>query len=142
MISDGLMSLQQFEKFYWPGFKQVVLAMVDAGLTPVIHFQGSFDTRLEYFTEFPRGKTIGLLDRTDIFRAKEILGDTMCLCGNMPLTLLRAGTADEIEDYARRLIHVVGKDGGFIMSSNTVLDDADPDRVKLWIDFTRKYGVY
>ena len=87
-------------------------------------------------------KTIGLLDRTDIFRAKEILGDTMCLCGNMPLTLLRAGTADEIEDYARRLIDVVGKDGGFIMSSNTVLDDADPDRVKLWIDFTRKYGIY
>ncbi len=140
--ADGLMSLAQFERFYWPGFKQVVLAVVDAGLTPVIHFQGNFDTRLEYFTEFPRGRTIGLLDRTDIFRAKEILGDTMCLCGNMPLTLLRAGTADEIQDYARRLIDVVGKDGGFIMSSNTVLDDADPERVKLWIDFTREYGVY
>jgi hypothetical protein len=140
--ADGLMSLEQFERFYWPGFKQVVLAVVDAGLTPVIHFQGNFDTRLEYFTEFPRGKTIGLLDRTDIFRAKDILGDTMCLCGNMPLTLLRAGTADEIKDYARKLIDVVGKDGGFIMSSNTVLDDADPDRVKLWIDFTREYGMY
>jgi hypothetical protein len=140
--ADGLMSLQQFEKFYWPGFKQVVLAVVDAGLTPVIHFQGSFDTRLEYFTEFPRGKTIGLLDRTDIFRAKEILGDTMCLCGNMPLTLLRAGSEGEIKDYARKLIDVVGKDGGFIMSSNTVLDDADPERVKVWIDFTKEYGVY
>ena len=140
--ADGRMSLTQFEIFYWPGFKQVVLSVVEAGLTPVIHFQGSFDTRLEYFTEFPRGKTIGLLDRTDIFRAKDILGDTMCLCGNMPLTLLRAGTADEIKDYARKLIDVVGKDGGFIMSSNTVLDDADPERVKLWIDFTREYGTY
>lgn len=140
--ADGLMSLAQFEHFYWPGLKQVVLAVVDAGLTPVIHFQGRFDTRLEYFTQFPRGKTIGLFDRTDIFRAKEILGDTMCLCGNMPLTLLRTGTADEIKDYARRLIDVVGRDGGFIMSSNTVLDDADPERVRIWMDFTRQHGVY
>jgi hypothetical protein len=60
----------------------------------------------------------------------------------MPLTLLRAGTADEIEEYTRKLIDVAGKDGGFIMSSNTVLDDADPERVKLWIDLTRKYGDY
>jgi hypothetical protein len=140
--ADGLMSLNHFETFYWPGFKKVVLALVDAGLTPVIHFQGVFDTRLEYFTEFPRGKTIGLFDRTDLFRAKEILGNTMCLCGNMPLTLLRAGTGDQIKDYAKKLIDIVGKDGGFIMSSNTVLDDADPERVKMWMDFTREYGVY
>ena len=120
----------------------MVLALVDAELTPVIHFQGNWDTRLEYFTEFPRGKTIGLFDRTDLFKAKAILGDTMCLCGNMPLTLLRTGSADEIRDYARKLIEVVGKDGGFIMSSNTVLDDADPARVKLWIDTTREYDVY
>jgi hypothetical protein len=60
----------------------------------------------------------------------------------MPLTLLRAGTPEEIKGYARRLIDVVGKDGGFIMSSNTVLDDADPARVKLWMDATREYGVY
>jgi uroporphyrinogen-III decarboxylase len=118
------------------------MAVVDAGLTPVIHFQGCFDTRLEYFAEFPRGKIIGLFDRTDIFKAKEILGDTMCIAGNMPLSLLRAGTPGEIEHYAKKLIDIVGKDGGFIMSSNTVLDDADPERVKLWIEATRAHGVY
>ena len=49
---------------------------------------------------------------------------------------------EQIKDYARKLIDVVGKDGAFVMASNTVMDDADPDRVKLWIDFTREYGVY
>ena len=140
--ADGLMSLQQFETFYWPGFRAVVFALVEAGLTPVVHFQGDFTTRLEYFTEFPRGKVVGLFDRTDVFCAKEIVGDTLCICGNMPLTLLRAGTPEQIRDYARKLIDVVGKDGGFIMSANTVMDDADPDRVKVWLDFTREYGVY
>jgi uroporphyrinogen-III decarboxylase len=83
-----------------------------------------------------------LFDRTDLFLAKEILGGTMCLAGNMPLTLLRAGTRDEIIGYARKLIDVVGRDGGFVMSSSTVLDDADPERVKIWIDFTGEYGTY
>ena len=49
---------------------------------------------------------------------------------------------NEIKEYARKLIDIVGKDGGFIMSSNTVLDDADPERVRVWMDFTREYGVY
>jgi len=139
---DGLMSLKQFETFYWPGLKKVVLALVDAGLMPVMHFQGCFDTRLEHLAELPKGKTLALFDRTDMFKAKEILGDTMCIAGNMPLTLLRAGTPKEIKDYAKKLIDVVGRDGGFIMSSNTVMDDADPERVKIWMDFTTEYGVY
>jgi hypothetical protein len=140
--ADGLMSLKQFETFYWPGLREVVLALIEADLTPVIHFQGCFDSRLEYFLDFPKGKILGLFDRTDVFRAREILGDAMCIAGNMPLTLLSVGTADEIRSYARNLIDVVGRDGGFIMSSNTVMDDADPERVRIWVDFTREYGVY
>lgn len=140
--ADGLMSPQQFETFYWPGFKAVVLALVAAGLTPCIHFQGCFDTRLEHFTELPKGKVLGLFDRTDIFRAKDILGDVMCLGGNMPLTLLKAGTPEQIKAYSKKLIGIVGRDGGFIMSSNTVLDDADPELVRVWIACTRENGLY
>ncbi len=140
--ADGLMSPEQFETFYYPGFKKVVLALVDAGLTPCIHFQGCFDSRLEYFTELPKGRILGLFDRTDVFKAKEILGDIMCIGGNMPLTLLRTGTPEQIKDYSKKLIDVVGKDGGFVMTANTVMDDADPELVKGWIDFTKEYGVY
>jgi hypothetical protein len=140
--ADGLMSPDHFKSFYWPGFKKVVLALVEAGLTPCVHLQGSFDTRLEYLTELPRGKIVALIDQTDIFRAKEILGNTMCIAGNMPLTLLRAGTPEEIKAYAKKLIDLVGRDGGFIMTSNTVLDDADPERVRAWIEFTKQYGIY
>jgi hypothetical protein len=140
--ADGLMSLEQFETFYFPGFKKVVLALIGAGLTPCVHFQGSFDSRLEYFTELPKGKILGLFDRTDIFRAKEVLGDTLCIGGNMPLTLLQTGTPEQIKDYSKKLIDVVGKDGGFVMSTNTVMDGADPELVRVWLDFTKEYGVY
>ena len=33
--ADGFMSNQQFETFYWPGLKRLMVGLIDAGLTPV-----------------------------------------------------------------------------------------------------------
>ncbi len=140
--ADGFMSNEQFETFYWPGLKKLLMSLIEAGLTPCPIFEGSYDSRLPYLKELPKGKIFGMFDSTDVFRAKEIIGDTICIVGNMPLALLQTGTLDQIRDYSKRLIDVVGKDGGFIMSARAALDEADPERVKAWADFTREYGVY
>ncbi len=140
--SDGFMSLKQFETFYWPGFKKLVLELIDEGLTPCPFFEGVYDKRLEYLAEFPKGKIVAFFDSTDIFKAKEIIGDTMCIAGNMPLSLLKTGTPEQVKEYSKKLIDVVGKGGGFIMCASTVLDDAEPELVRVWADFTKEYGVY
>jgi hypothetical protein len=140
--ADGFMSLKQFEKFYWPGLKRLFLGLIDAGLTPCPFFEGSYDQRLDYLCDLPAGKIMGLFDKTDVFRAKEVIGKTMCIAGNMPVSLLHVGAEDEIRDYTRRLCEVVGKDGGFIMSCGSVMDEADPARVAVWRDATREFGAY
>ena len=140
--ADGFMSLKQFENFYWPTFKGLLMGLIDAGLTPCPFFEGRYDSRLTYLQQLPKGKILGMFDSTDVFKAKEVIGDTMCIVGNMPPSLLQAGTPRQVRDYSKRLIDVVGKDGGFIMCSATVLDEANPELVKVWTDFTREYGVY
>jgi hypothetical protein len=140
--SDGFMSLKQFETFYWPGLKKLILALIDAGLTPCVFFEGSWTERLEYLNELPKGKILGLFQSTDIFKAKEILKNTMCIAGNMPPSLLQAGTPQQVKDYTKKLIDIVGKGGGFIMSCSGVMDEADPKLVRVWKDFTKEYGVY
>lgn len=140
--ADGFMSLKQFETFYWPGLKKLTLALIEKGLTPCLFVEGDCGSRLEYFKEFPKGKVLALLDSTDIFKAKEILGDTMCLAGNMPSSLLSTGTPEQVTAYTKKLIDIVGKGGGFIMSSRTAMDDANPALVKLWADVTHEYGIY
>ena len=40
------------------------------------------------------------------------------------------------------LIDVVGKDGGYIMARRAPMDHTDPELVKIWIDYTKEYGVY
>jgi len=140
--ADGFMSIEQFERFYWPTLKSTILGLIDAGLTPCPFFEGTYDQRLQYLRELPAGKILGMFDRTDLIKAKQVIGDVMCISGDMPLSLLQTGTPHQVREYAKRLIDVVGKDGGFIMSSNTNLDEADPELLRIWIEFTREYGIY
>ena len=140
--ADGFMSLEQFETFYWPGLKRLMLALIDEGITPCPFFEGSYTSRLECLAELPKGKLLGLFDATDIFKAKEILGGTMCISGMMPLSLLQVGTPQKIRDYTKKLIDVVGKGGGFIMGPRSAMDECDPELVRVWRDFTKEYGVY
>ncbi len=139
--SDGFMSLPQFEKFYWPTLKQVLLALIEAGWTPCPFFEGTWDQRLEYLCELPKGKVLCHFAQTDPQKAKAILGGHLCFMIDVPGFLLKAGTVSEVEDYCRNLIDVCGKDGGFIMTA-TCLDEAEPGNVKAMIDTTKSYGRY
>jgi len=90
------MSLKQFETFYWPGLKKLILGLIEAGMTPCVFLEGDYTTRLPYLRELPRGKVLAMIDATDIFKVKEIVGDTVCIMGGMPLSLLSTGTPDAV----------------------------------------------
>lgn len=140
--SDGFMSPQQFETFYWPGLKKLLCDLIDNGITPCVHWEGTWTRRLEYLALLPKGKVFGYFNATDLFRAKEIIGNTMCIVGGVPNTVLQVGTPEKVVGRCKKLIDVVGKDGGFIIASQGPLDTANPDLVKAMFDFTKEYGVY
>jgi uroporphyrinogen-III decarboxylase len=106
---------------------------------PVPFVEGQFDSRIEYFLELPKGKFAVLLDQSDIFRAKEILKDHACIMGNIQPSLLQLGTPDDVEEYCKKMIKVVGKGGGFILSHGSSLDEARPENVKAMLDSVKNY---
>lgn len=137
------MSLEQFKTFYWPTLRKLMLALIDQGLTPCPFFEGQYLSRLEIIGDIPRGKAMYKFEATDIFKVKEILGDRVCLRGNVPGSLLCAGTVQDVKGYCQKLIDVVGKGGGFIMDGGMgIPDEAKFENVKAMVDFTREYGVY
>ena len=140
--SDDFLSKQQFDKFYWPTFKRLVMGLIDKGVTPCIFFEGNFTSRLEYLLEFPKGKMLARLDTTDIFRAKEVLKDHVCIEGNVPSSLLQVGSVQDVKDHCKKLIDVVGKGGGFILSPRSSTDEVKPANLKAMIEFTQEYGKY
>jgi uroporphyrinogen-III decarboxylase len=139
---DTFMSPNQFKTFYWPTLKRLIESFIAEGLIPMVLWEGDCNTRLETIGDIPPGKALYMFERSDIFKAKEVLGDVVCLQGNVPLSLLVGGSPDDVKDYCKKLISSVGKGGGFIMAPSTALDDAKPENVKAMFDVTKEYGVY
>jgi uroporphyrinogen-III decarboxylase len=137
------MSLKQFEALYWRQLKDILVTLTENGITPIVFYEGCWDQRLEYLAELPKGKTVGWFQSSDIFKVKEIVGDTMCIVGGMPNSLLTAGPAEAVRAYTKRLCEEVGKGGGFMMCTAVgELAGSDPALVKVWVDATREYGTY
>jgi uroporphyrinogen-III decarboxylase len=141
--SDGFMSLENFDRFYWPQLKRVILALIDSGVTPFVLWEGTWDQRLQYLAELPKGKTIGVFQSTDLIKAKEVLGDVMCIVGGMPNSLLVGGTPNEVREHTHKMCESVGKGGGYIMMPTIGdLEGCDPGLMEVWADATREYGRY
>jgi uroporphyrinogen-III decarboxylase len=140
--SDGFMSLQHFETMYWKQLKHILEILVENGITPIVFYEGCWDQRLEYLAELPPGKTVGWFQTSDIFRVKEVVGETMCIVGGMPNSLLKAGPAEEVRAHTKRVCETVGRNGGFIMCTGVgEMAGSDPELVKVWVDATKEYGA-
>jgi uroporphyrinogen-III decarboxylase len=139
---DGFMSLEQFERFYWPTLRELMVALINEGLNPCPLWEGDCTSRLEVIKDIPPGKACYAFEATNLIKVKEVLGGRICIRGNVPLSILMTGTPEDVRQYCKRLIDRVGKDGGYIMDSSTGLDDAKPENVKAMFEFTKEYGQY
>lgn len=142
--SDGFMSNDQFERFYWPSLKAVLSGLMDAGVIPLLFVQGSYGQRLDIIaaSDLPPGKTIWLFDRTDMEAVKNKIGGFACFGGNVPSSLFSVGSPDEMTAYCKRLIRSVGTDGGFFLSPGAAIDQAKPENVHAFLDCAKSFGVF
>jgi hypothetical protein len=141
--SDGFMSLEQFEKFYWPQLKSMILQLVEAGITPSVYYEGVWDQRLEYLAELPKCKTVGMFQDSNVFKVKEVVGDTMCIMGGMPNSMLVGGTVEQVRDRTKKVCEIVGKGGGFIMTTTVgEMEGCKHELIQAWVDATKEFGVY
>ena len=139
--SGSIYRLEIFERFEWPYLQRFVDAFVSEGITPWLHLDTDWGLNLPYFRKLPKGKCVADLDgTTDIFRAKEVLGGHMCISGDVQASLLTLGSPGEVGDYCRRLIDVVGKGGGFMLTSGCECPiDARFENVKAMVDTAKSY---
>lgn len=138
---DGFMSQEQFQRFYWPTLRQLMLDLVDAGLTPCPLWEGNCESRLPVIRDFPAGKAIYAFEATDMQKAKQALQDRVCIRGNVPISILSTGTPDDVRRYCKDLMDTCARDGGFILDASAGFDDARPENVFAMFEFARTYNV-
>jgi uroporphyrinogen-III decarboxylase len=140
--ADGFMSDEQFRTFYWPTLRKTLLGLIEQGTIPFLFAEGRYNSRLEAIMDLPKGSTIWLFDQSDMARAKETIGKVACIEGNMPLSLLHAGTAQQVAEQTRKLIDSAGPGGGFILDIGAVADDGKEENLEIMIKTAKEYGVY
>jgi uroporphyrinogen-III decarboxylase len=142
--ADGFMSNKDFETFYWPTLKAVVLGLIAEGVVPYLFVEGGYNQRLDIIADpdIPAGTTIWIFDQSDMREVKKRFTGWACFGGNVPVSLLKAATPQEVSDYVKRLIDEVGQDGGYILSTGAVLDDAEAENLHAMIDTGKEYGKY
>jgi hypothetical protein len=106
-----------WERFVWPYYRELIDTVLAEGVIPVLHFDANWNRDLARLRELPAGRCVLSTDgSTDIRKAKAVLGDHMCLMGDVPAQLLTIGTPGQVHDYCAGLIRDLGP-RGFILSS-------------------------
>ncbi|SJZ70603.1 uroporphyrinogen decarboxylase family protein [Selenihalanaerobacter shriftii] len=142
--ADSFMSREQFQKFYWPTLKKVLLGLIEEGCVPFLFVEGAYNKRLDLIADpdLPEERIYWLFDKTDMVEAKKHLGGKAAIGGNVSASLIKTGTPEDVKDYVKNLIDDVADGGGFILSTGVVVDDAEPENMQAIIEAGREYGVY
>jgi len=140
--TGGFMSNKQYETFYWPTFKKLLLGMIKEGLVPMPFAEGNYEPRLEIIRDMPRSSMIWWFEHMDMARAKKILGDNACIAGNVPVTVLCTGKPQEVKEHCRKLIEVCAPGGGYILTGSASMDRGNPDNLRAVMEAVKEYGVY
>lgn len=132
--AGSMLSQPLWDRFVFPYMEKIINEIIDSGLTPILHFDSDWTRDLARFKVFPKGKCILELDGlTDIFEAKKILGDTMCIMGDVPPAMFTLGTPDDVHKYCRKLIEELGPNGFILHSGCDIPIDAKLENVQAMV---------
>jgi uroporphyrinogen-III decarboxylase len=140
--TGGFMSQKQFETFYWPTLKRLMLGLIDEGLVPMPFAEGDYGPRLETIADMPEGKVIWYFENMDMARAKSVLGQKACIAGNLPVSVLCTATPVEVKGACKELIEKCAPGGGYILTAGASVSEGSADNFRAMIDAAKEYGVY
>ncbi|MCR4436366.1 MAG: uroporphyrinogen decarboxylase family protein [Clostridiales bacterium] len=126
-------STKIWEKFVWKYLKEEIEACIEIGIPANLHIDANWERALPYFKELPKGTCVFETDgTTDIYKVKEVLGDKMCIKGDVQAAKLVLATAEDVYKYSCQLIKDMGP--GFILSSGCSIPyNAKPENVKAMV---------
>jgi hypothetical protein len=139
---DSFMSDKQFETFYWPTFRRLLIGMVEEGLIPMPVAEGGYNRRLDYISDMPKSACIWMFDQTNMANAKKTVGKVACIAGNVPVSIAYTATAKEMKEYCRKLIETCAPGGGYILTGGTTFDMARPENIRAMMEAVKEYGRY
>lgn len=128
--TPSMINKEMFRRFSWKYLKDLAELCIEYDVIPIFHLDSNWTPGLEVFLEIEPKKAIVALDgKTDIYKAKEILGDRVCIMGDVPAEMLAFSTEEEVYNYSMKLIHDIGPTGFILCSGCDIPYNAKEENV-------------
>ena len=139
--ASALVAPRLWNKFVWPYILEQVEAMVEVGIVPVLHWDQDWTRDLVRLQELPAKKCILNPDgMTDMRKFKELVGDRMAMMGDIPASLLAAGTPDDVYAYVRDQVALFGGRGLILCPGCDAPINTRPENMEAFVAAAREYG--
>ena len=139
--ASALISPKLWDRFVWPYIVKFVDALLAAGLTPVLHWDQDWTRDLARLRELPAKKCVLNPDgMTNMRKFKELVGDRMAMMGDVPASILAAGTPDDIRSYVRDLARLFGSTGLILCPGCDAPINTKPENMEAFVAAGREYG--
>ena len=139
------LSPRLFSYFVTPYLARLIQGERDMGFYVIKHTDGNIMPILDQLVQ-ANPHALHSLDPqagVDIAEVKRLVGDRVCLIGNVNCGLLDSGTDDEVVENARYALEHGMPGGGYIFStSNCIYTGMRLARYELMLDVWRRYGNY
>lgn len=138
-------SPKMFSEFVIPYLYKIITALRKEGAYTIIHSHGNLMPVLaEVVACEPHG--LNPIDSTagmDIGEVKRLVGDKVCVCGNVSTGLLDTGSKEDVIAETKRCIEKASEGGGHIlMASSGVFKDIPLENYLAMLEVREKYGRY
>jgi uroporphyrinogen decarboxylase len=134
-----------FSEFITPYLAKLIKGYRDMGFYVIKHTDGNIMPILDQLVQ-TNPHALHSLDPqggVDIAEVKRLVGDKICLIGNVHCGLLQTGTEEEVIESVRYTLKNGMPGGGYIFStSNCVYTGMPLERYELMLDIWRKEGNY
>jgi uroporphyrinogen decarboxylase len=143
--SGPFLSPAMFDEFITPYLTELIAGYREMGFYAIKHTDGNIMPILDSLVA-ARPHALHSLDPQggiDIAEVKQLIGDKVCLIGNVNCSMMDTGTDDEVIESARYALKKGMPGGGYIFStSNCIYTGMDIKRYELMLDVWKKEGVY
>lgn len=139
--ASALISPKLWNRFVWPYYLKLVEALVEVGITPVLHWDQDWTRDLVRLQELPAKKCILNPDgMTDMHKFKELVGDRMAMMGDVPASMFAAGTPDDIYNYVRDLVRLFGSTGLILCPGCDAPINTKPENMEAFVAASHAFG--
>ncbi len=143
--SGPMVNPRVMDELYGESFRRITETAHALGMKIVVHTDGMVYPLLNWFADcgFDGVHALEPTAGVDLAHVKEMVGDRLCLIGNLDIThILVDASREEVFEAVRDSIQAAGAGGGYILAPTNSHPDMDVERLRWMLEAVEEHGRY